>query len=87
MKKIFAIGVAALALTGCEQAVTRNFGGDMAYEIPAGTQLVGITWKQSNMWVLYYDPNTKACTFKESSLYGALEGSVTIKNCNPVTVE
>lgn len=82
MKKLLAVSVLALSLVGCEQAITRNLGGSMSYDIPAGTELITITWKESNMWVLYYDQRTNACTFKESSLYGALEGSVVVKNCN-----
>lgn len=82
MKKLLAVSVLALSLIGCEQAVTRNFGGSMSYDIPTGTELISITWKESNMWVLYYDPQTNSCTFKESSLYGAMEGSVVVKNCN-----
>ena len=83
MKKLLAVSVLALSLVGCEQAVTRNFGGSMSYDIPAGTELISITWKESNIWVLYYDPQTNSCTFKESSLYGAhRSGSVVVKNCN-----
>ena len=82
MKKLLAVGVLALSLVGCEQAMTRKFGGSMSYDIPAGTELISITWKESNMWVLCYDPQTNSYTFKESSLYGAMEGSVVVKNCN-----
>lgn len=73
------------ALAGCsEQSMTRSFGGNMSVQIPAGTQLVTMTWKEANLWVLYYDPKTKACTFAENSVHGVFQGTVTIPNCDPV---
>ncbi len=77
--------LALLALCGCsEQSMTRSFGGNMAVPIPPGTQLVTMTWKEANLWVLYYDPKTKACTFAENSVHGVFQGTVTVPNCDPI---
>lgn len=84
MKKILVLAAAALALVGCDQYVTRTFGGETKLEIPAGTQLMSITWKGSDLWYLYFDPATNRCVFRESSMVGVMEGSVVVPNCNPV---
>lgn len=83
MKKILIVA-AALALVGCDQYVTRTFGGETKLEIPSGTQLVSMTWKGTDLWYLYYNPETNRCVFQESSAVGMMEGSVVIQNCNPV---
>ena len=78
--------VAVVGLSGCDQYFTRTFGGETKLSIPAGTQLVTVTWKGTDLWYLYYEPATNRCVFKESSTVGVLEGSVVIPNCDPVTV-
>ena len=83
MKKILIVA-AALALAGCDQYVTRTFGGETTLAIPSGTQLVSMTWKGTDLWYLYFDPKTNRCVFQESSAVGMMEGSVVIQNCNPV---
>lgn len=83
MKKILIVAV-ALALAGCDQYVTRTFGGETKLAIPSGTQLMSMTWKGTDLWYLYYNPETNRCVFQESSAVGVMEGSVVIQNCNPV---
>lgn len=80
------LACACLALTGCEQYVARSFGGTTKYSLPAGAQLVSMTWKDSDLWVLYYLPDTGKCVFAESSAIGMLEGSVILEKCNPVAL-
>ena len=83
MKKILIVA-AALALVGCDQYVTRTFGGETKLAIPAGTQLMSMTWKGTDLWYLYFDPATNRCVFQESSTVGVMEGTVVVPNCNPV---
>jgi len=80
------LACACLVLTGCEQYVARSFGGTTNYSLPAGAQLVSMTWKGSDLWVLYYMPDTGKCVFAESSTVGMLEGSVILEKCNPVAL-
>lgn len=87
MKTLVITAIAAFALAGCDQYVTRTFGGESKLAIPSGTRLVTVTWKGTDLWYLYYDPATKRCVFKESSTAGVLEGSVVIEQCNPVTIQ
>lgn len=85
MKKICSVlAILALALTGCDQYLARSYGGTATTRIPAGAQLVTVTWKGAELWVLYYDPKTKECVFAEDSALNVLEGTVKIPDCNPV---
>ena len=80
MKKILIILFTALCLISCDQMLTRQFGGTTKITLDPGEKLVEATWKEDNLWYLVepmdsdYVPKTKV--FKESSLYGALEGKV-----------
>lgn len=90
MKKIIAAIVAAVGLvglTGCEQYVTNKLGGTTELKIPEGSRLVNVTWKLDSIWYLVYFEDTNTCYFKESTSMGVMEGSVVIKNCNPLTVQ
>lgn len=82
MKKLILATLLLVGLTGCDQWVARKFGGDIEHTLPTNAQLVTVTWKNSDMWYLYYIPETNTCVFKESSVAGVLEGSVTFPNCN-----
>lgn len=87
MKKLIAAIVAVVGLvglTGCEQYVAKKFGGTAELKIPEGSQLVNVTWKQESIWYLVYFENTNTCHFNESSSVGVLEGTVVIKDCNPI---
>jgi hypothetical protein len=82
-----AMALTLLALCGCSQnSMTRAFGGNMEYKLPEGTQLITMTWKDTSLWVLYYEPKTKKCFFAESSGVGVMEGTVTIPNCSPAAL-
>lgn len=90
MKKLIAAIVAVVGLvglTGCEQYVAKKFGGTAELKIPEGSRLVSVTWKLDNIWYLVYFEETNTCYFNESTNMGVLEGSVVIKNCNPLTVQ
>lgn len=63
----------------------RRFGGKLEYKLPAGAQLVSMTWRDADLWVLYYDPKTQRCVFVDSSELGYREGQVVAPDYRPVT--
>lgn len=70
-----------LCFTSCEQAITRKYGGTTTIHLKKGEKLVEATWKgEGDLWYLVepmeddYIPKTKV--FKESSMYGVMEGKV-----------
>jgi hypothetical protein len=84
--------VASLALclavcfsfTGCtEQERARSFGGATSLDLPQGERLVVVTWKESNLWYLTRPmregETPETYIFRESSSYGAMEGTITIR--------
>lgn len=82
MKKVLFTLFAVATLTSCEQYITRQCGGNTTIKLEKGEKLIEATWKgDGDLWYLVepmdsdYTPKTKV--FKESSLYGVLEGSVT----------
>lgn len=88
-KKIHKVWVMALVvifavfmLIGCEQAVTKSLGGDMTMDLEPGEKLEMITWKEDDLWYLTRPmrEGEKAEThvFKQSSVTGIFEGTVTI---------
>lgn len=83
MKRIILIFTALLciALTSCTpQQMTREFGGKMEIKLPAGQELMMVTWKENDLFYLTrpmspdYMPVTK--TFQESSSFGIMESTV-----------
>jgi hypothetical protein len=82
MKKILFVLLALATLTSCEQYITRQYGGNTTIKLEKGEKLIEATWKgDGDLWYLVepmdsdYTPKTKV--FKESSLFGVMEGSVT----------
>jgi len=83
MKRIILIltAILCIALTSCtEQQRTREFGGKMEIRLPAGQELMEVTWKENDIFYLTrpmapdYVPVTK--TFQESSSWGVMESTV-----------
>lgn len=81
MKKLIVILLGISMLTSC-QLFTRKFGGNTTITLEKGEKLIEATWKDGgDLWYLVesmdsdYIPKVKV--FKESSVYGVLEGSVT----------
>ena len=70
-----------VTITGCEQTVSRHFGGNMTITLNPGERLIEATWKNDDIWYLTepmdsdYIPKTKV--FKESALFGVFNGTVT----------
>jgi hypothetical protein len=69
-----------------EQVFVKRWGGVMTISVPEGQYHVATTWKDDNLWVENYDPETNTCVFSEYSRGNVLQGRVTIKNCNPLGV-
>jgi len=67
-----------------EQVFVKRWGGVMAITVPAGEHHIAATWKEDNLWIENYDPDTNTCYFREYSKGNLLQGKVTIKNCNPL---
>lgn len=81
MKKFLFVLLTICLFTSCEQYVSYKLGGNITINLAPGERLIEATWKKSDLWYLVepmdsdYEPKVKV--FKESSLYGVLEGSVT----------
>ena len=67
-----------------EQVFVKRWGGVMAVTVPTGEHHIAATWKEDNLWIENYDPDTNTCYFREYSKGNLLQGKVTIKNCNPL---
>jgi hypothetical protein len=66
-----------------QQVFVKRYGGVMTISVPEGQRHLAATWKDDNLWVENYDPQTNTCIFSEYSKGNMLQGKVTIKNCNP----
>ncbi|MFC6635211.1 hypothetical protein [Microbulbifer taiwanensis] len=67
-----------------EQVFVKRFGGVMRISVPEGQRHMGATWKEDNLWIENYDPQTNQCIFSEYSKGNLLEGRVIIRDCNPL---
>ena len=67
-----------------QQIFVKRWGGIMSVSVPAGQRHIGVTWKEDHLWVENYDPATNTCEFHEYSRGDLLQGTVLIKNCNPL---
>jgi len=78
--KILISVLALVSLVGCENTLTRKYGGSMTVSIPCDQKVMNVTWKQDDMWYLTrpmdLSEDPSILTFKEKSVYGALEGQV-----------
>lgn len=67
-----------------EQVFVKRYGGVMTINVPPGQMHLGATWKDDNLWIENYEPQSNTCIFSEYSKGNMLQGRVTIKNCNPL---
>lgn len=67
-----------------QQVFVKRYGGVMSVKVPDGEMHLSATWKDDNLWIENYNPETNACHFREYSKGALLQGQVTIKNCNPL---
>lgn len=84
-KKVMALGIVmaiGISLTGCEQAMTKSFGGNMTIELEPGTKLETIDWEDDSLWYLTRpmreDEEPETYVLNQSSEFGVFEGAVTI---------
>ncbi len=66
-----------------QQVFVKRYGGVMTIKVPEGELHITATWKDDNLWIENYNPETNTCHFREYSRGALLQGQVTIKNCNP----
>lgn len=69
-----------------QQIFVKRYGGVMSVTVPKGQYHITATWKDDNLWIENYDPEKNTCHFQEYSRGNMLEGKVTIKNCNPLSL-
>lgn len=67
-----------------EQVFVKRYGGIMTISEDGDRVHLGTTWKDDNLWVESWDPKTNECYFNEYARSGLLDGSVVIKDCNPL---
>jgi len=89
--KIAAIAALSVVLIGYiayhfhfQQVFVKRYGGVMSITVPEGEVHLAATWKDDNLWIENYNPETNTCHFREYSRGNLLQGQVTIKNCNPL---
>ena len=82
---IMLLGIAmmlGLSLTGCDQTMTKSFGGNMTIELDPGVKLQTIDWEDDSLWYLtrtmMEDEEPETYVLKQSSELGIFEGTVTI---------
>lgn len=81
---VILLGGSGLYYFWLEQMFVKRWGGTMSVTVPEGQRHVAATWKQDNLWIENYDPETNTCIFREYSRGNVLEGQVKLKNCNPL---
>jgi len=67
-----------------QQVFVKRYGGVMTLQVPEGQYHIQATWKDDNLWIENFDPETNTCIFSEYSKGNLLQGTVTIKNCKPI---
>ncbi|MGB2335743.1 MAG: hypothetical protein ACPH5V_00420 [Alcanivorax sp.] len=67
-----------------QQVFVKRFGGTMHLTVPEEQYHISATWKDDNLWIENYNPETNECIFREYSRGNMLEGKVVIKNCSPL---
>lgn len=80
---LIGFGSLSVLFTSCtENERAKSYGGTMTINLPAGQKLVGITFKETNVWYHYRPmlPTDSAVThtFKEESTYGIMSGTILI---------
>lgn len=89
LRKIALFGIlfaAVLISIGCNMEASnmeaRRLGGNVEMTLPANQKLVEVTWKDNSLWYLTRPmkdtEKPESYTFKESSQWGVMEGTVTI---------
>ena len=85
MKKIILLIITiSICLCSCTKQIrTHTYGGDMTINLPAGQELMSVTWEDNDLFYLTrpmspdYVPVTK--TLKENSSFGIIQSTVYFK--------
>ncbi|MDT8282813.1 MAG: hypothetical protein RQ982_08385 [Gammaproteobacteria bacterium] len=80
---VLAIGFVAYTFH-FQQIFVKRYGGIMTVKVPEKELHLAATWKDDNLWIENYNPQTNTCHFREYSRGNLLQGEVIIKNCNPL---
>jgi hypothetical protein len=75
---IIVVIVASVLLRGCDQTITKRWGGATSIELKQDEKLEMVTWKDDQLW-LQVRTDPKTVEFREHSRYGMLEGKVVVK--------
>jgi len=67
-----------------EQMFVKRWGGSMSIRVSEGQMHMGATWKDDNLWIENYDPQSNTCIFSEYARGNLLEGRVILRDCNPL---
>jgi hypothetical protein len=72
--------IALCILPSCtDNQMARKFGGKEEIKLNPSEELINVTWKESNMWILTKDKTTGIYHFREYSNWGVFQGEVIIK--------
>lgn len=80
MKKLLiTLFIAATFLASCtDNQRARKWGGEEEITLEPHQELLTVTWKESDMWVVTRDTLTGICYAQEKSNWGLLEGTIII---------
>ena len=75
--------VSIISLFFNSQFSTRKLGGSYTENLSPNLKVVNVTWKENSLWILTRpmrdNEQAESYQFKESAVFGLLEGTVTIK--------
>ena len=84
MKKLLLPLLGLTLLFSCtDNQRARTWGGTENITLKSNQKLVNMSWKQDDLWILTVDADSsftpKTYTFQEKSSWGAIEGTVIVK--------
>lgn len=85
MKKyllLVALAISSVFSSCTDNQMARNYGGTEEVTLQDNHELLNVTWKQDDMWIITKDTTTNICYAQEKSSWGLLEGTIVL---NPPT--
>jgi len=80
MKRVLFIIALATAFASCtSNERAKHYGGTEEIKLKPNEILLGVTWKETEMWICTKDTVTGISYFREKSSWGILEGTVIFK--------
>lgn len=84
--KYLLILLATLLASCTDNKMARSYGGTETIELPQHRQLVNVTWKETDLWILTKQMDSShipvTYSLKEKSSFGILQGEIIIKEQN-----